>query len=245
MELPTEKIKATRLDPKRLLLFGLPKVGKTTIMSQLDDCLIIDCEEGSDYVDALKIDVSTFKDVETSLKLLSENKGTHKKNPYKYIAIDTVTVLEEIVLPFAGQLYKQEPMGKNWKGDNVTKLPNGAGYQYLRDAFFRIIDAYAKYCDTIILIGHVKDKLLSKEGEEYTEKSVDLTGKIASMAAAKVDAIGYMYAKDNDRYIDFSPSENTVAGNRAKHLSGKKIKISERLENGEVKVNWNEIFIEK
>ena len=40
--LPTTKIPATTQDPKYLILVGLPKVGKTTILSTLEGNLILD-----------------------------------------------------------------------------------------------------------------------------------------------------------------------------------------------------------
>ena len=38
--------KAISNNPKVMLLYGAPKVGKTTALSQLKDCLIIDTEQG-------------------------------------------------------------------------------------------------------------------------------------------------------------------------------------------------------
>ena len=55
MELPKTKVKASRKSPKNMIIYGPPKIGKTTVLSQLDDCLIIDLEDGSDMVDALKV----------------------------------------------------------------------------------------------------------------------------------------------------------------------------------------------
>lgn len=57
-ELPTAKIPAATQDPKYLILFGLPKVGKTTILSTLDNNLILDFEQGTTYVDALKVQIN-------------------------------------------------------------------------------------------------------------------------------------------------------------------------------------------
>ena len=57
--LPTAKVPAETQDPKNLILFGLPKVGKTTILSTLENNLILDFENGSTYVDALKVKVSS------------------------------------------------------------------------------------------------------------------------------------------------------------------------------------------
>lgn len=40
--LPTSKIAAATQDPRNLIIFGAPKVGKTTIVSTLENCLIFD-----------------------------------------------------------------------------------------------------------------------------------------------------------------------------------------------------------
>ena len=40
--LPTVKTEIKSQDPKNLILFGLPKVGKTTALAELPNCLIVD-----------------------------------------------------------------------------------------------------------------------------------------------------------------------------------------------------------
>lgn len=244
MELPYEKVPAEKVNPSKLLLFGMPKVGKTTIFSKLENALIVDLENGTNYVDAVKVKINTFEDLKELKQALEAKFNEKGLPPYKYIVLDTVTELEDMVLPLAKLLYQNTPMGKNYKDDDVKKLPNGAGYLYLREAFFSVINSFEKYCDTLILIGHVKDKMIEKNGQELTEKSVDLTGKIKSLTAAKVDAIGYMYAEKNKRFIDFNPSEEIIGGCRSAHLEGKVIKISEKSEEGELNVFWNQIFID-
>ena len=42
MKLPTQKTKIKTNNPKNLIMFGLPKVGKTTLLSMLPRCLIVD-----------------------------------------------------------------------------------------------------------------------------------------------------------------------------------------------------------
>ena len=41
-KLPKKKVKASRKSPKNMIIYGAPKIGKTTVLAQLDDCLIID-----------------------------------------------------------------------------------------------------------------------------------------------------------------------------------------------------------
>ena len=91
IQLPTSKIPAKTQDPKYLILFGLPKVGKTTILSTLDNNLILDFENGSSYVDALKMEVDSLKTLKEIIKAIKD-----AGKPYKYITIDTITAVEEM-----------------------------------------------------------------------------------------------------------------------------------------------------
>ena len=51
MAFKVEKRKALSVNPKILLLYGAPKVGKTTMLSELDKCLILDTEDGSRMIE--------------------------------------------------------------------------------------------------------------------------------------------------------------------------------------------------
>jgi len=133
-------------------------------------------------------------------------------------------------------------MGKNWTGKDVKTLPKGSGYLYLRKAFFQVLDEIQNWGEYIILIGHLKDNLIEKEGEEFTSKELELTGKIRSLLSAKSDAIAFYYRKGDEGFLNFEPTEDTVAGCRAPHLEGQTIKISKRSDKGEVVTNWNEVY---
>jgi hypothetical protein len=121
--LPTSKVMATQVNPKRLLVYSKPKTGKTTAFAGLENNLIIDLENGSDYVDALKVKINSLQELLDTGKAIKE-----AGNPYKYVTIDTVTALETMIMPLAIKLYKATPMGKGFTGDTVATLPNGAGY---------------------------------------------------------------------------------------------------------------------
>lgn len=42
VELPLKPVKAATQSPKELIIFSKPKVGKTTLLAQLENCLILD-----------------------------------------------------------------------------------------------------------------------------------------------------------------------------------------------------------
>lgn len=253
IELPKVKNEVERVNPHSMVLFGRPKTGKTTVLAALDDCLIIDVEGGSDFVSALKIDILKEAKEADELPLVTLNKliktiseANEKKGGYVYdkIALDTVTALEDIVLPLAAKLYRDTPMGRNWVGEDVTTLPNGAGYGYTRKALKETLAKIGEVTNTLIVVGHVKDKLVEKEGEEMEQRALDLTGKMSGILCAAVDAVGYIYRDENKTMINFATSESLLVGARCKHLIGKKIKVAESDEENNLTIDWSNIFIQ-
>lgn len=102
--LPTTKVKAERQNPKRMVIYSKPKTGKTTAFAGLDNNLILDLENGTEYVDALKVKISNLQEL---LEVGKQVKEAGK--PYKYVTVDTVTALEDMIGPLALKLYKQTP----------------------------------------------------------------------------------------------------------------------------------------
>jgi hypothetical protein len=235
--LPTKKVKAERQNPKRLVIYSKPKTGKTTAYAGLEDNLILDLENGTDFVDALKVKINSLQE------LLDTGKEIKKAgNPYKYVTIDTVTALEDMIMPLAIKLYRATPMGKNYDGDNVTTLPNGAGYLYIRQAFFQVLDFIDTLAPHIILSGHIKDKVVDDKGEMVMSANIDLTGKIKSLICANADAIGYMYRKGNKTILSFKTNEEVTCGARPEHLRNEEVVVTEMID-GVLKTSWDKIFV--
>ena len=242
LTLPTEKIQAKVENPRFLIIYGKPKSGKTTIAVALENNLIIDLEGGSQYMNALSVQARSVEDLgEIANAITAKIKETSVK-PYKYITIDSATVLEEISKPLALRLYQQTPMGKSYK-DDILKLPNGAGYMYVREAFDKIINMFKGLCDTLILIGHCKDAMINKDGKEMSEMSLDLSGKLARITLASADAIGYIYRNKNKTMLNFKGGEDYILGARAPHLKEQEFVIAESEDPKTVNVFWDKIFL--
>lgn len=243
IKLPTDKVKAEVKNPKNLIIFAKPKVGKTELLAGLPDCLILDLESGTDYVDALKIKATSVRDIKAiGEQILKANK------PYKYIAVDTITALEDICLPFAEELYSKTSMGKNWLSEGKPKytsllnLPNGAGYPWLREAFTKVIDYIKTLAPHIILVGHVKDTMLEKNGAEVNVLDLDLTGKLKRISTSNSDAIGYLYRKGKQNFLSFKTTDEISCGARPTHLRDKEFMVSEMTDKGLV-TYWDQVFI--
>lgn len=241
--LPKEKSTPKVNNPKFLILFGRPKAGKSTLMANLDNNLIVDLENGYQALSALVVQARTVNDFAEIANALREEIKKEGKFPYKYITIDNATRLEEMCLSYAVQLYRQTPMGKTYQGTDIRTLPNGSGYMYLRQAVRKVIDMFRDLCESLILVAHVKEKMINKEGEELSEMSIDLTGKLGDILCGEADAIGYVYRKKNDTIISFEGGDNSIREARANHLRGKKIVVATSDENNNITVDMTKIFL--
>jgi hypothetical protein len=256
--LPKAKLPATTKSPNNLIIFSKPKVGKTSLLAELPNCLILDLESGSDYVDALKIKASSVDEIREIGKAIKED-----GYPYDYIAVDTVTALETMCIKEAEKLYMKTPMGKaSWikkitvdgkekidpesaklKYGSVLNLPNGQGYGYLRDAIVKVIEEIKTYAPKVILLGHVKDAMIDKSGTEVNSMDLDLTGKIKRILSSQSDAIGYLYRKGNQNILTFKTKDEISCGARPAHLKNQEIVLSE-IVNDEFKTHWNKVYID-
>lgn len=236
--LPTAKVPAETQDPKNLILFGLPKVGKTTILSTLENNLILDFENGSTYVDALKVKVSSLKELKEVIKAIKD-----AGKPYTYITIDTITALEEMTKDMALKMWQNSPQfTTKYEIKDVTQIPNGAGYSFWRQALETVIDLIASAAPNLIICGHVKDTALS-EGLDGSAKDLDLVGKTKRVLSAKSDAIGFVHRdEESNLCINFGMNGEVLCGARPAHLANKDIIVAEYQEDGTFVSHWERIY---
>lgn len=265
IELPTERSVVTNYNPKLLVVFGKPKSGKSSFIAAIDSNLIIDLEDGYRALPVMKVQARTAKNMFDIRDAIIAKGRELKKAPYKFITIDNATRLEEMSLTFANDLYRQTPMGSKWglltddKGmfvmdpktgkpvldpkADVRQLPNGGGWLYMRKAIRQLIDMFKPLCESLILVCHVKDKQIQKNGEEMSEMAVDLAGKTGDIICGEADAVGYLYRDGNKTFLSFEGGDNTIKEARPLHLRGKKILVAESNENNEVVFDTSKVFI--
>jgi len=244
LTLPTSKVPAVSTNPQYMVLYGLPKAGKTSCLAQLDGNLIIDLEGGSQFIDAMAIQARTVEDLGEIAQAIRAKNTEVGHNFYKRITIDNATRLEDICMSYACTLYRKTELGKNWKGDDVTTLARGAGYKYLRDAVKKVIDIFKDLTDEFILVGHVKDSITDKDGQEVNAKEIDLVGKLGKIVCGMADAVGYVYRKDNETHISFkSGGDGTIMEARARHIAGKDIVIATGNDDGSITTYWDKIYL--
>ena len=221
MALKKVKRKAVSNNPKVMLLYGAPKVGKTTALSQLEDCLIIDTEQGANMVDGYIEQVDTRDDL---ISLLKEAQDGHD---YKYVAIDTIDKIAE---------WAEESVCREEAVDAIQDLAYGKGFGMVREKVLNTIKIMKKIFPHVIVIGHRKWARAIVDSKAIVEpESLDLTGKLKNMLMADCDAIGYVYRDDekDKLMVSFKANEALEAGSRSPHLRGKEIELT-----------WNAIYKE-
>ncbi len=265
IELPTERKKVTNFNPRLIVLFGAPKSGKSTVVAALENNLIIDLENGYRALEVMSVNAKSVEDLFEIRKAVFDKAHEMKKYPYRFITIDNATRLEEMCLPYAASLYRKTSMGANFgylkdQNNNIIRdkngnrmidpkadvrtLPQGSGYLYIRQAVKSCIDMFKPLCETLILVAHVKDRQIQKNGKEMSEMSVDLSGKLADIVCGEADAIGYIYREGNKTFMSFEGGDSTIREARPLHLRGKCFKVAESDENNQITVDLSEIFLD-
>lgn len=248
---PNEIIEPKEINPKFLMIYGIPKVGKTEIISLLTESyLVIEIDpHGAAYFRGTYIECKSLEQLnEIGEQIIAQN------FPYKYIIIDTITKLAEWCEDYATQMYKASNLGKNFKGEAVVgELPEGGGYYWLRRAYAIWFNYIKTLAPRIIFLGHVKNAALAvKSGKgmmenigisEVDSMDIDLTGKLKQITCSEMDAIGYLYRKTisydketkediTELRINFKAGTSVLGAARPKHLRGK-----------DMRFNWQEIYL--
>jgi len=248
--------KAEIAHPKILLIVGQPKVGKTTALSMLPNNLIIDLEDGSDYIDGIKVNlIKNYKKggKHPNKQLTALHNAIQDENKklqgyaYDFISIDTITALEDIAREVATAKYKASIVGRSFAGtDIVAELSKGAGYLWWRKALEEMLFQFAglaKY--GLILTGHAKQGSNIREGVEFSANDIVLTGQNKNIICSKADAIGVMFRSKDDPLkliISFKTNDrDLITGARNQYLQNQTFPLVEVIENKLVS-HWDKIY---
>ena len=214
--LEVKKRKAVTQDPKILLLYGPPKVGKTTMLSQLDKLLILDTEQGARMVDGHIVEIDSREDLIDVIKKAKEG------HSFKYIAIDTIDKVVQ---------WAEAAVCAEHQVQSLADLAYGKGWGLSRDKVMNTIRTLSDLCDHLIVIGHRKTAKAVVEGQDSIEpESLEITGRLKNMIMADCDAIGYVFRDEEENLkVTFKSNNALEAGSRSPHLRGKVIDFDWKL----------------
>lgn len=241
LTLPTKPVPATKFNPKRVVIYGQAKIGKSSALAQLENNLIIDTEGGTEYMDAMAVQARTVEELGQIAQSIKDKNAEVGHNFYKYITIDTATRLEEICLPWAASIYKKT-VDQKWTGTDVRDIGFGAGYRVLYDCINRILKLFEDLCDTFIIVCHTYEDVDGKS-DAIQRTSLSLPKQTRKEVERFYDCIGYCYRKGKETHLSFVGGDNYLKGTRIDHLRDQDIIIAEwNEEENKLVTYWDKIF---
>lgn len=241
---------ALAVNPSSVILYGLSKSGKTTSLVQLDDHVILDLRNETDFVECNRVKIKSLDDLKDFVVEINTIKA-EENDSYKYIIVDNATEMEDFMAQYALEEFKdkgtsikeEEKAGLN----SIFDLARGAGELWYRDAWKRWLKILEDYCDTLILICHVKDSEVAKvevKDEVVDVMDIQLRGKLATILPSLVSATGFVFRDITDTMCITFKSNTTSTGSRCRHLANKTFQIMPSVPEGEPEIaDWSKVFI--
>lgn len=168
-----------------ILLYGPPKIGKTTLASQFEDCIFLATEPGLNALEAYQVAIDSWQTFIDVCKELAA--GGH---PFKTIVVDTVDNLfkfcSEAVLRKAGVQHESD-------------LEWGKGWTLVKDEFLRIINRLALLPYGLILISHAEFTNIKTPTKQIVKAVPTMPRQAREITLGIADFILYAEALDTEQ----------------------------------------------
>lgn len=166
--------------PPSIIIYGTPKIGKTTFASMADHPIILDFESGSNNIDVARVgndDLRTFNDTMNVLRSLWK-----EPHEYKTVVIDSIDWLERMLFDEIAK----EHGARSIDDYKIQALGYGKGYTLALTMIKQLTVALDKLRSdrgmTVILICHsIVKKFADPEVESFDMFSLKLNEKIMGL----------------------------------------------------------------
>lgn len=179
----TEKV----MEPPRIVVYGSPKVGKSTFVASSYQPIMADIENGSKNIKVPRVsDIDTFEKFKSlCTELLNE------EHNYKTFVIDSADWLEKLV---------QAEVCLQHKASGIEAIGYGKGYQYSVELFAKVLAVLdmlrEKKKMAIVFVCHDQVKKYDDPiNESYDRHTLKLHNKVEALLTEWADAILYATKK--------------------------------------------------
>jgi len=212
--LPVERSKPnTDLGAKSLLIYGPPKIGKSTFASRFPEAVFFECEPGLSELEVFKVPTYTWEDFLAACRLVAA--GGHR---FKTVVVDTADNAFRLCSEHVNAEHKVE-----YEGD----LPHGKGWAFVKNEWGRVLTKLASLPYGLVLISHSMEKTIETRTGEYTRTVPTLPERARGTVLGLVDMVLYFDTaghRDKDggvvtqRVIRTKPHPSWEAGDRSGRL---------------------------
>lgn len=199
-----------RIRAPKVVVYGGPKVGKSTLGSQIPGGVFIDIEGGLDALDVASVRARSYKDVMDVLAALASEQHEHTA-----VILDSLDWMENLLW---------QAVCEQHKVPSIELVGGGYGKGYLEAAklwgeFFTALDYLRNERNmAVLLIAHdVVTKMQPPDGEPYNYAELKLHQRAAALVKEWSDCIAYATEKTATRKDDLGFNKKHVRAVGSNH----------------------------
>ncbi len=214
MSLPTQKTPPRdSMSDLTILLYGVSKIGKSTLCSNTENALFLATEAGLNSLDVFQQPILTWQDF--CVAVADIGKGDHQ---FKTIIVDTV---DNVYKMCADHICRKNNI------QHESDLGFGKGFSLVNNEFQRVLTKLSLLPYGLYLISHAQDKEMDTPTGKKMKTIPTLPGKAREIVLGMVDIIlfcdvemvpGPEGKKIERRVMRTKPSSLYEAGDRTKRL---------------------------
>lgn len=195
IQLPTQKTEPKNsITELTTLIYGAPKIGKSTFCAQADGPLFLATEAGLNHLSTFEVAIATWPDFLSACQQIAE--GNHH---FQTIVIDTIDNLYKLCV--AHTLVKHNLQ-------HESDLPYGKGYALVNGAFERTLTALALLPYGLIMTSHAAEKEVKTPTGSEVRISPTLPGSARKIVLGMCDLILYAEMEeirnDEGRIVEYA-----------------------------------------
>lgn len=191
---------STRLGDYSILLFGLEKIGKTTLAAQFPDAMFLMLEPGGRGLSIYQTPITNWSMFKKALRLLA-------KDPrFKTVVVDTVDIAFKMCeRSTCRKMGIDHPSDEDW----------GKGWNAIRDEFTEQMAILLSLGKGVVLISHATEREIKRrDGSKYHVIGPTMAGQARSVIQPMVDIWCYYAFEKDRRVLTIRGDEHVTAGVR-------------------------------
>lgn len=203
-----------RQSPPRMLVQGVPGIGKSTFGSELPNPVFIQAEDGLDGIDAAAFPlVKSYEEVVDQLGVIH-----NEDNPFKAVVIDTVDALERLIW---------KKVADDNQVESIESIGYGRGYVFALNYWQQLLgmlNALRNKGYMICLLCHTTvKKFQSPVVDSYDRYELALHKHATALLIEWCDIVGFanyqVFTKNEDAGFNKTVKKAVGQGVRRLHLS--------------------------
>ncbi len=213
--LPTEPTpKKTKLTDHTVLIYGPPKIGKSTWCAQAPGALFLATEPGLNSLEVYQEPIASWAEL-----LLACRELAKKEHKFTTVVLDTVDIAYKLCV---------RHVCAEWNIKHPADLDYGKGFHLCNGEFERVLGKLAMLPTGLVMVSHETVSTIKTPTGDYQKAMPTLPGKASEVIKGMADFILYCnleQKRDEDgkvtsihRVVQTQPAQHYEAGDRTGRL---------------------------